>query len=151
VNTTTAQRHTWIENLIQIPIPWPLAALMIDVPSDIILAGGVVTQLLVIMMHANVRWDFGRLWWLIASPAFHRLHHSRLLEHRDRNFAVFPIWDLLFGTALRPTTMVIVTGLDTGDRPLTFLEGLGSVDIHRNQTMKAATATKPKNAGMVLS
>jgi sterol desaturase/sphingolipid hydroxylase (fatty acid hydroxylase superfamily) len=125
VNTTTAQRHTWIENLIQMIIPWPLAAVLIDVPPSIILVSGLLTQFLVIIMHANVSWNFGQFWWLIASPAFHRLHHSRLLEHRDRNFAVFPVWDIIFGTVRRPNpATVTVTGLDDGDRPLTFAEAL---------------------------
>ncbi|MFN7919869.1 MAG: sterol desaturase family protein [Bryobacteraceae bacterium] len=56
-----------------------------------------------IMLHANVRWDFGPLRWVIASPAFHRWHHSADAMARDKNFAaLFPAWDLLFGTAYFP-------------------------------------------------
>jgi sterol desaturase/sphingolipid hydroxylase (fatty acid hydroxylase superfamily) len=40
---------------------------------------------------------------LIASPAFHRWHHTSAEEGRDRNFAgFFPLWDLLFGTFYMP-------------------------------------------------
>ena len=52
-----------------------------------------------IFLHANVRWDFGPLRYVIASPRFHRWHHTSEAEGLDRNFAgLFPWIDLLFGT-----------------------------------------------------
>ena len=55
------------------------------------------------VVHANVRIGFGRFWWVLSSPQYHRIHHSIEPEHRDKNFAVwFPIYDVLFGTAHRP-------------------------------------------------
>lgn len=64
--------------------------------------------------HANVDMRFGWLGErLLVGPRFHRLHHALASpEERhihDHNFApVFPIWDILFGTAIyddktRPT------------------------------------------------
>jgi sterol desaturase/sphingolipid hydroxylase (fatty acid hydroxylase superfamily) len=64
--------------------------------------------------HANVDFGFG---WLgnraVVGPRFHRLHHARANPEEphihDHNFApVFPIWDIIFGTAVyderhRPT------------------------------------------------
>ncbi|MBK8742853.1 MAG: hypothetical protein IPM02_26780 [Betaproteobacteria bacterium] len=39
----------------------------------------------------------------MTSPAAHRIHHSIEQPHRDRNFAaLFPVWDVLFGTYVRP-------------------------------------------------
>lgn len=56
-----------------------------------------------IMLHANVTWDFGPLRYLIASPKFHRWHHTADDEGLDKNFAgLLPIWDLLFGTWYMP-------------------------------------------------
>lgn len=55
--------------------------------------------LLAIVVHANLDWDWGplRLW--VASPVFHRWHHSDEPEARDKNFAgLFPFWDAAFGT-----------------------------------------------------
>jgi sterol desaturase/sphingolipid hydroxylase (fatty acid hydroxylase superfamily) len=55
--------------------------------------------------HANVDMGFGRLGArLLVAPRFHRLHHARADAREphihDHNFApVFPVWDLLFGTA----------------------------------------------------
>ena len=56
-----------------------------------------------IMLHANVGWSFGPLRYVIASPAFHRWHHSAEPEAVNRNFAgLFPFWDHLFGTLYLP-------------------------------------------------
>ena len=53
--------------------------------------------------HANLSWTFGPLRYVIASPVFHRWHHSDSPETRDHNFApMFPVWDLLFGTFHMP-------------------------------------------------
>jgi sterol desaturase/sphingolipid hydroxylase (fatty acid hydroxylase superfamily) len=67
----------------------------------LIVAGRVVESL----SHANVRLSFGRVGdYLLVSPRFHRVHHAIGLGHEGKrggcNFAVlFPIWDVLFGTA----------------------------------------------------
>lgn len=56
-----------------------------------------------IFLHARVDWDFGPLRWVIATPVFHRWHHSRQAAAIDKNFAgLFPLWDLLFGTLYLP-------------------------------------------------
>jgi len=56
-----------------------------------------------IFVHANVRWDFGPLRYVIASPRFHRWHHTKAAEGKDKNFAgLFPWIDLLFGTFYLP-------------------------------------------------
>jgi sterol desaturase/sphingolipid hydroxylase (fatty acid hydroxylase superfamily) len=52
-----------------------------------------------LLLHANVRWTFGPLRHVIASPMFHRWHHAADAEGRDRNFAgVFAFLDVAFGT-----------------------------------------------------
>lgn len=56
-----------------------------------------------ILLHANLKWDFGPLRYVIASPAFHRWHHTSEQEGLDRNFAgLFPWIDALFGTLYLP-------------------------------------------------
>jgi sterol desaturase/sphingolipid hydroxylase (fatty acid hydroxylase superfamily) len=56
-----------------------------------------------IMLHANLNWDFGPLRAVISSPVFHRWHHTKEGEARDKNFgALFPAWDILFGTYHMP-------------------------------------------------
>lgn len=57
-----------------------------------------------VFLHANVRWDYGWLRWVIASPAYHRWHHSADPAALNKNFAgLFPVIDLIFGTAYFPS------------------------------------------------
>lgn len=56
-----------------------------------------------IFIHANVSWTFGPLRYVIATPIFHRWHHTREDEAIDKNFAgLLPLWDILFGTFYMP-------------------------------------------------
>jgi sterol desaturase/sphingolipid hydroxylase (fatty acid hydroxylase superfamily) len=56
-----------------------------------------------IFLHANVNWDFGPLRAVIATPVFHRWHHSRERAAWDKNFAgLLPLWDIIFGTYYMP-------------------------------------------------
>ena len=60
-----------------------------------------------LLLHANVDWTFGPLKYVIATPVFHRWHHSRDKEAWDKNFAgLFPFWDILFGTFYMPKDRV---------------------------------------------
>lgn len=57
----------------------------------------------VMFLHSNIRWDFGIFRWVLVSPAYHRWHHASDAAAIDKNFSgIFPIWDLLFGTAFFP-------------------------------------------------
>lgn len=56
-----------------------------------------------ILLHANVNWDFGRLRYVLASPIYHRWHHTSEKEGLNRNYAgMFPWLDMLFGTMYFP-------------------------------------------------
>jgi sterol desaturase/sphingolipid hydroxylase (fatty acid hydroxylase superfamily) len=63
-------------------------------------------QLLENFSHTNVRFGFGPILdKVLVDPRYHRLHHMRADPARpglhDCNFSViFPLWDILFGTAL---------------------------------------------------
>ena len=66
-----------------------------------------VLTFLAILLHANLDWDWGPLRTVIASPRFHRWHHTSEAEGRDRNFAgMLPLWDILFGTYYMPKDRV---------------------------------------------
>ncbi|BDT68290.1 hypothetical protein os1_24720 [Comamonadaceae bacterium OS-1] len=49
-------------------------------------------------VHANVRWRFGPLEWLVATPAFHHWHHSKIAPVNRNYAATLPCIDRLFGT-----------------------------------------------------
>jgi sterol desaturase/sphingolipid hydroxylase (fatty acid hydroxylase superfamily) len=71
-------------------------------------------------IHSNTRVGFGKWSFLYVSPQFHRIHHSRLEKHYDKNLtASFPIWDILFGTYYAPAK---------DEYPLPGVEGESSVD-----------------------
>jgi sterol desaturase/sphingolipid hydroxylase (fatty acid hydroxylase superfamily) len=54
-------------------------------------------------IHANVRFRFGPLRWVLATPQFHHWHHGAEPEAVDKNFAVhLPLLDRLFGTCYLP-------------------------------------------------
>ncbi len=72
------------------------------------------------LVHADIPVSLGRWSWLVVTPLGHRLHHSAVLEHRDRNFAgLFPVWDVLGGTYMRPTHEPFETGLGAALSPRT--------------------------------
>lgn len=57
----------------------------------------------IMLIHTNIRLPLGWATVLFTGPQLHRIHHSRLEEHFDRNFAAFfPMWDILFGTYFHP-------------------------------------------------
>jgi sterol desaturase/sphingolipid hydroxylase (fatty acid hydroxylase superfamily) len=58
-----------------------------------------------IYVHANVRFTFGPLRYLIVTPAFHHWHHADDARAVNTNFAVhLPVIDWLFGTYYQPNT-----------------------------------------------
>jgi sterol desaturase/sphingolipid hydroxylase (fatty acid hydroxylase superfamily) len=69
-------------------------ALMILAPINVVWSS---------MVHANLNWTFGPLRYLLASPVFHRWHHTLEGEGLNKNFApTFPFLDLILGTFYMP-------------------------------------------------
>lgn len=59
-----------------------------------------------IFIHANVRFRFPGVRWLVATPEFHHWHHSSEKPAIDKNYAAFlPIYDVLFGTLYMPNKL----------------------------------------------
>jgi sterol desaturase/sphingolipid hydroxylase (fatty acid hydroxylase superfamily) len=78
-------------------VMWPAAFLGFH-PRAIAIAM-LVGFFLSMFVHLDVNSDwgwFGR--WVIISPRDHKIHHSPLPEHADKNFAVMVLWDRVFGT-----------------------------------------------------
>ena len=68
--------------------------------------GGLIAfdAFLAIFIHANLRWRFGWLAWLVATPAFHHWHHANDgPATANKNFSGFlPLVDWVFGTIHLP-------------------------------------------------
>ena len=96
-----ARVHPLNEVISRVAIVVPLFALGFRAPILVTVAP--LLGLYAILLHANLTWDFGPLRYVIASPAFHRWHHSAERAGVDKNFSgLLPIWDLSFGTFYLP-------------------------------------------------
>lgn len=98
-------RDHYLDDLLEVAIIGAVGAAIGVAPVEyavIVLGGELVEK----FSHANVKIGFGPyLDKVLVDPKFHRLHHMRADPSRpglhNCNFAlVFPIWDILFGTAL---------------------------------------------------
>jgi len=107
LNVTSTARHNWFEGLLE--------GLLILLPMTIVfklnseegaIVGSIIGNLSVaynFFIHSNLKIRYGAASILFGGPQYHRIHHSRLPEHHDKNYAAsFPIWDWLFGTYYHP-------------------------------------------------
>jgi sterol desaturase/sphingolipid hydroxylase (fatty acid hydroxylase superfamily) len=79
-----------------------LAQPMQNIADPVALSIAVVGTFLGFFIHANLRWRFGLLELLVATPAFHHWHHTND-AHANRNFSTMLPWmDRLFGTYHMP-------------------------------------------------
>lgn len=63
------------------------------------LAYALIYRLHAVLLHSNVRVDFGPLRWIVASPLYHHWHHADQADAYDRNFGgQLVVFDWLFGT-----------------------------------------------------
>ena len=69
----------------------------------VVVVAGPALTLYAIFLPANVPWGFGPLRYVIATPIFHRWHHTKEGEGLDKNFVEAFVWpDMLFGTFYMP-------------------------------------------------
>ncbi|OZG74718.1 sterol desaturase [Hahella sp. CCB-MM4] len=71
-----------------------------------------------IFIHANVKFRFPVLRWVLATPEFHHWHHSSEEAAIDKNYAGFlPLYDWLFGTTYMPKQLASQYGTVSDDIP----------------------------------
>jgi len=115
-----ARVHPVNEIVSRIAVALPLVFLGFD--WKVFGAAAPALTLYAILLHADVPWTFGPLRYVVASPRFHRWHHTSADEGLDKNFAgLFPVWDLLFGTFYMPVHEP--TRFGVGDRVPTTIFG----------------------------
>ena len=77
--------------------------LMAGISPNVMLWVGPFTTFHSAFVHANLDWTLGPLKRVLATPVFHRWHHTALNEGGNTNFAgTFPVWDIMFGTYHMP-------------------------------------------------
>ena len=90
-------------NLFLGTIPADVILLLAGISPNVMVWVGPFTMFHSAFVHANLNWTFGPFKYVIATPVFHRWHHTPLAEGGNTNFAgTFPLWDLLFGTFRMP-------------------------------------------------
>lgn len=77
--------------------------LFAGISPNIFLVLGPLTVAHSAFVHANLEWTLGPFKYVIASPVFHRWHHTAPERGGEKNFAAtFPILDIMFGTFYMP-------------------------------------------------
>ena len=76
--------------------------------------------------HMNIRISFGRCRMILTSPQYHRIHHATNSTYANRNFAaIFPIYDVIFGTYYPPKQNEYPSsGLEGGEEPNNVLDAV---------------------------
>jgi sterol desaturase/sphingolipid hydroxylase (fatty acid hydroxylase superfamily) len=117
LGVTTAYKHHWTDEAARTAtILFPMALIFQLEPVTIFWVHYVFAWQ-GMLIHANLNFGFGPLRHIITGPTLHRIHHSPLPEHRHCNFAaMFPIFDILFGTYVPAPKETLPTGLDTGEQ-----------------------------------
>jgi sterol desaturase/sphingolipid hydroxylase (fatty acid hydroxylase superfamily) len=106
----SSEEVDWISAARFHPVNLVLGTIGVDV---VLLLAGISPNAMVLLapfnifhsafVHANMNWTLGPFRYVLASPVFHRWHHTSPAEGGDKNFAgTFPVWDLLFGTWYMP-------------------------------------------------
>ncbi|MGL4239578.1 MAG: sterol desaturase family protein [Beijerinckiaceae bacterium] len=86
--------HSVLADAVMIVAGVPPTVIIMLAPFQLFMSG---------FVHADVDWDLGPLKYVIASPAFHRWHHTDVARGGEKNFApTFPILDVIFGTFYMP-------------------------------------------------
>ena len=77
-----------------------LLSLIFGLPSPkIVLLVMFVYAIIDLLQHSDLPWDYGIVGYVIASPRYHRMHHSTHAEDLDTNYGnIFSFWDYWFGT-----------------------------------------------------
>lgn len=96
----TGARQSWAEIFFVRVVTVMLVTLLLGIPRpEVAFLVLLVFQVVEFLQHSDLPWDFGPLGYLIASPRFHRMHHSRERADFDSNYSnLFAFWDYLFGT-----------------------------------------------------
>ena len=72
--------------------------------------------------HCNKNLSLGILDYIIVSPRYHRIHHSK--SYRANYGSTLTFWDIAFGTAIFPKRHEVVTdiGITSHGEPFGFVE-----------------------------
>lgn len=103
LNSTSYMRQNWIDLILQgifVNIP---VVLLLSISPEALFDSYLISAAWNFFGHSSLRLNLGIFTPILTGPQLHRLHHSLLPQHWDKNFAqFFPVWDILFGTYVPP-------------------------------------------------
>ena len=115
---STARVHPIDELAIVVVRFLPFAMLDANVAVPAFAVWRSVARVYAMYTHSNIRTNMGPLKYILVTPQSHRIHHSTLPEHRDKNFAnIFSIWDFMFGTQVLDFEAYPDTGVEDKNFP----------------------------------
>ncbi len=99
-----------------------VALLIAGISPNVLVVLGPLTIAHSAFVHANLDWTLGPFRYVIATPVFHRWHHTAADRGGEKNFAAtFPVLDLIFGTFYMPAGQLPDGyGIAERDYPTTF-------------------------------
>lgn len=72
-------------------------------PVEALMIYQLIYQTHALLLHSNIKIDFGPLKWLVASPEYHHWHHANERDAHNHNYAAqLSIIDLVAGTMFMP-------------------------------------------------
>ena len=96
--------HHVLEDILRFPLVFVPLALLVELQTPSVVIYSTLLAWSGQLTHANSKVSYGWLRYVFAEPRFHRIHHSVETRHWDKNFAfLFPVWDIIFGTAYFPS------------------------------------------------
>jgi sterol desaturase/sphingolipid hydroxylase (fatty acid hydroxylase superfamily) len=125
LNLVVGARHYWFEGVAMVAF-LPFIDVFFRTRWELMFATAIIYFLPDQCAHLNIRFSLGRFGLCINHPQYHRIHHSVLPQHKDKNFCkLLPAIDVLFGTAWKPSADEFPpTGLATGIKTSTLMDGL---------------------------
>lgn len=102
VDWTTATRFHPVNLMLQSSFVMGLM-IALGVRPEVIAIAAPFDACIALWQHSNTKMTLGPLKYVIATPVFHRWHHTMPDKGGDKNFApTFAFWDLAFGTFYMP-------------------------------------------------
>ncbi len=110
----------------------PTLVLKLNAPQVILLS--LLIEFHQAIYHVNVRSNYGFLRYILVTPQSHRIHHSVLPQHQNKNFGgSLSIWDHMFGTQYRNYDEYPETGIEdpyfpheAGKTPIEIVDTFGA-------------------------
>jgi sterol desaturase/sphingolipid hydroxylase (fatty acid hydroxylase superfamily) len=88
-------------------------SLLVGAPSGSFLPIVIAHHLFESAQHAELNWNYGKLYRVLVSPVFHAAHHATEPALYNKNFGkILSLWDFLFHTAATLRARPAVFGID---------------------------------------